>query len=108
MSAEPRQLWLRAKAETDLEEIWLYTFERWSQEPADKYVKDIISTLKLLAKGTKAGRQCLVRNDYFQYSAGSHIVFYRSIKHTLEVVRILHQRMDIELHLLQAQPPGGY
>jgi toxin ParE1/3/4 len=99
MPAESRQLRLRPLAEADLEEIWLYTLKQWSLEQADKYLRDISSTMNGLAAGEKTGRECIARNGYLQYSAGSHIVFYRIVGTTLEVVRVLHQRMDVAQHL---------
>ena len=34
----------------------------------------------------------------FRYPAGSHVVFYRETDDTIDVIRVLHQRMDIERH----------
>lgn len=90
---------LRPLAEADLEEIWLYTFKRWSPEQADKYIYDLVDAIEHLARGDKIGRVCDVRDGYFQYSVGSHIVFYRVTPDALDVTRILHQRMDIDRHL---------
>nr|WP_323123832.1 hypothetical protein [Burkholderia alba] len=30
---------------------------------------------------------------------GSHVVFYRATTATLDVIRVLHQRMDVDRHL---------
>lgn len=99
MPAENRELRLRPLAEADLEEIWLYTFKRWSLEQADNYVGDLVTTMERLARGEKIGRVCSVRDKCFQYAVGSHIVFYRVTEVALDVTRILHQRMDVERHL---------
>jgi toxin ParE1/3/4 len=40
-----------------------------------------------------------VRPDYRKYPVGSHILFYRVTKAAIVVVRILHQRMDVERHI---------
>ena len=99
MSAKTRQVRLTPLTEADLEEIWLYTFENWSAEQADKYVRDLVATMELLAHGDKVGRICEVREGYRQYLAGSHIVFYRETDTSLDVSRVLHQRMDVDQHL---------
>jgi len=99
MSAKRRQIKLRPLAQADLEQIWLYTFERWSLEQADRYVRDLVATMKDLARDTKTGRICNVREGYYQYAVGSHIVFYRVTSDALDITRILHQRMDVERHL---------
>jgi toxin ParE1/3/4 len=99
MSAKNSEVRLRPLAQADLEEIWLYTLKNWSLEQADKYVLDLYTAMNLLACGEKVGRACSVRDGYFQYSVGSHIVFYRVTNAGLDITRILHQRMDLQRHL---------
>ncbi|MFD1558399.1 type II toxin-antitoxin system RelE/ParE family toxin [Paraburkholderia silviterrae] len=99
MAAKGRQVRLTPLAESDLEEIWHYTFSQWSMDQADSYHRDLISTIEALACGTKVGRICTVRDGYWRYAAGSHVIFYREAAQTLDVIRILHQRMDVERHL---------
>ncbi|WP_425286991.1 type II toxin-antitoxin system RelE/ParE family toxin [Nitrosomonas communis] len=41
-----------------------------------------------------------MRESYFKYGVGKHVIFYRRTgKGRIEIVRILHGRMDIEQHL---------
>ncbi|WP_316252022.1 type II toxin-antitoxin system RelE/ParE family toxin [Paraburkholderia sp. 31.1] len=54
---------------------------------------------RALARGLKTGRICSVRAGYWRYTAGSHVIFYQDTDHTLDVIRILHQRMDVDRHL---------
>ena len=37
--------------------------------------------------------------DIASYPAGSHVLFYRNVKAGIDIVRILHSRMDFERHL---------
>jgi toxin ParE1/3/4 len=99
MPVNNRALRLTPLAEADLEDIWRYTFEHWSLEQANQYHRDLVATMQALARGDKSGRVCSVRDGYLQYAAGSHIVFYRETARTLDVIRVLHQRMDIDRHL---------
>lgn len=99
MAVKGRQLRLTPLAEIDLEDIWRYTAEQWSLAQADHYHRDLIGTMEALARGKKAGRACIVRDGYFRYAVGSHVVFYRETDDTIDVIRVLHQRMDIERHL---------
>jgi toxin ParE1/3/4 len=92
-------VWFSPLAENDLEEIWRYTFETWSIEQADRYVTDILSACKAISGNPKLGRRIDVREGYLKYPVGSHFVFYRMRDHTIEVIRILHQRMDVQRHL---------
>jgi toxin ParE1/3/4 len=99
MAARGRQLRLTPLAGSDLEDIWRYTFEHWSFEQANLYHRDLVPTMEALARGDKTGRACTVRDGYFQYAVGSHLVFWRETNATLDVIRILHQRMDVGRHL---------
>ena len=99
MSARVRPYRLSPLAQNDLEDIWLYTFEHWSLEQADRYQKKIIAAIVGLAHGTMTGRPVDVREGYFKYPAEAHVIFYRQSKSSLDVIRILHQRMDAPTHL---------
>ncbi|MDI6029444.1 type II toxin-antitoxin system RelE/ParE family toxin [Corticibacterium sp. UT-5YL-CI-8] len=91
---------LRPKARQDLEEIWLYTAEHWSDVQADTYHGRMTDVMTALATGRLKGRSAEhVRSGYFKYPAGSHFVYFRKADYGIEVIRILHQSMDVEQHL---------
>jgi toxin ParE1/3/4 len=99
MSASRKIYRLSPKAEADLEEIWLYTFNNWSLEQADRYHDSLVEAFENLANGNVSGRSVDVRDGYFKYLVGSHVIFYRFAESGLIVVRVLHQRMDVGRHL---------
>ena len=86
-------------AEIDLEEIWFYTFQRWSLAQADSYHRDLIATLNGLASGTKRGCEVDVRPGYLKCPIGSHMIYFRDRDNQIEVIRVLHQRQDATLNL---------
>lgn len=43
-------------AESDLEQIWLYTLNEWSVDQANRYYGQIVDTIEELASGQKQGR----------------------------------------------------
>ncbi|MCL4133648.1 UNVERIFIED_CONTAM: hypothetical protein GTU68_037247, partial [Idotea baltica] len=91
---------LTPRAASDLEAIWLYTFETWSIDQADTYHMQIIARLERLAAGELQGTDCdYIRSGYFKLMVGSHVAFYREAVYGFEIVRILHQSMDFERHL---------
>ena len=46
------------------------------------------------------GRACDdIRTGYRRYAEGSHTIFYREAGGGIEIVRILHGRMDPDRHL---------
>ena len=100
MPESRKQFRLRPAAQADLENIWLYTAERWSPEQADIYHNRIVEVMAALADGRLKGRSAEhIRAGYFNYPAGSHLVFFKDADYGIDVVRILHQRMDVEQHL---------
>ena len=85
------------KAVSDLEEIWLYTVEKWSMEQADRYYNLIVDEINYICKNSNAGKSMdHVRKGYRASKVKSHLIFYRVLHDTIEVIRILHERMDIE------------
>ena len=86
-------------AEGDLEDIWLYTLRHWSLDQADKYHRDLVSGLVALAAGVKRGRTSDARKGYFTYLTGAHVVYFQDRGDRLDIIRILHSRMDAGEHL---------
>lgn len=86
-------------AEADLEEIWLYTFREWSLEQADTYHRDIIKAIEGLACGRNVWHKTNIRAGYWKYPIGKHVIFFRHPEGFLDVIRILHERMDVKRHL---------
>lgn len=92
------------EAENDLENIWLYTFENWSIVQAYYYFDLIMDEIEYLSKNPKSGKDySTVRKGYFRSRVKSHFIFYRiNLKEEkIEIVRILHQQMDTETHIIE-------
>ena len=92
---------LSVKASDDIENIWLYTFENWTLEQADRYINLIFDEIEYLVDYPNSGKDFShVRKNYRCAKVKSHIIFYRQIDNVdIEVIRVLHQRMDIENRL---------
>lgn len=88
---------LTKKAVEDLSGIWEYTIQAWSETQADKYYYMLLGVCQDLADGTTAARQYPeIHPDLFGVRAGQHLIFFRHFrKDTIEIVRILHSRMDL-------------
>jgi toxin ParE1/3/4 len=85
--------------QADMEVIWDYTVEHWVLEQADYYANDIRDVCLDLASGRRQGRPVDVRPGCLKYLVGSQAIYFRDHCDRLEVVRILHGRMDVNLHL---------
>jgi toxin ParE1/3/4 len=87
---------LQEQAIDDLEEIWLYTFESWSVDQADRYHELIFKEIKFLASRPKYGKdQSHLRKGYRSSQVKAHIIFYKYSNKEIEIIRILHENMDI-------------
>ena len=85
------------KALSDLEQIWLYSAERWGVSQADRYYQLILDEINYICKNIHSGKSMdHVRKGYRATKVKSHLIFYRVVKNTVEVVRILHEGMDVE------------
>jgi toxin ParE1/3/4 len=91
---------LTPRAQRDLAEIWDYTTERWGLDQAETYTRQLWVDIKTVASNPSMGRPCPdIRSGYHKYPSGSHILFYRLVPNGIDVVRILHERMDHERQL---------
>lgn len=85
------------KAVSDLETIWRYTAGKWSVEQADRYYNLIFDEISYICRNSSTGKPMdHVRKGYRASKVKSHFIFYRLSNNTIEVIRILHERMDIE------------
>jgi toxin ParE1/3/4 len=99
MPGRPDGYRLYPRARADLEEIWFYTFETWSADQADDYISEFVRAFEGLALGHIKGKPVDIRGGYFKYMVGSHLIFYKASDKSIDIVRILHQRMDVETRL---------
>ena len=85
----------------DIENIWLYTLENWSVEQADRYYNLIFEEIEFICKNFNAGKSIeYIRKGYRYSKVKSHLIFYKeSNSNEIEIIRVLHQNMDIENRL---------
>ena len=90
------------QANHDLENIWLYTFENWSVEQADRYLGVIMDEIEYISTNPDTGIDfSSIRKGYYRSKVKSHFIFYKINRKNkvLEIIRILHQSMDIDNRL---------
>ncbi len=92
-------------AQADLSDIWDYSYSQWGTGLADAYVLAIHEACEglatAMANSRPAGQSAdHIRTGYRKQIVGSHLVFFRySVTGSVDVVRILNQRMDVAAHL---------
>jgi toxin ParE1/3/4 len=89
------------KAIEDLNKIWIYTAENWSLEQADRYYNLILDEIEFIAENFEMAKDFdAIRKSYRYSKVKSHLVFFKKSKlNEIEVIRVLHERMDIDSRL---------
>lgn len=91
---------LTPAAKSDLLEIWNYTAEIWGEKQAEKYLLDIEVKLERLAANPQLGRQRPeIKSGYYSFPVKKHILFYLQSGNFIDIIGILHGRMDIDKKL---------
>jgi len=90
------------EAKSDIEKIWLCTLENWSFEQAERYFDLMMDEIEYISENPNSGENFSnLRKGYLRTRMKSHFIFYKiNLKQNeVEIIRILHQRMDIENRL---------
>ncbi|MEM7307094.1 MAG: type II toxin-antitoxin system RelE/ParE family toxin [Planctomycetota bacterium] len=94
-----RKVLIRPRADADLEGIWLYTLETWSEEQASRCLRQLDEAIQLLATDPRRGKDRReIAPGYFSIHVGRHVVFYTFTDEMAGVERMLHDQMDIPRH----------
>jgi len=90
--------YLTNKAVDDLTEIWNYTFDEWSEKQADKYYGLLLNSCQEIAENPNFGKKYdNVSDKLLGFKSNKHILFYKIISNIeIEIIRILHNRMDLK------------
>lgn len=89
---------LSVEAETDLQNIYIYTLETWGRKQLIVYNDLIKTALDAIAENP----QLIGYRERFDlaegcclYHVGHHFIAYRQKGVRVEIIRILHERMNI-------------
>jgi len=88
------------EAKKDIKNIWLYTFEAWSEKQADKYTTELGLSIDSLADNPESGFTINhVREGYRLYRFRHHFIVYSLSVNEIIITRILNKNMYIDKHL---------
>ena len=92
---------LTKAANADLKGIGRYTQATWGRDQRTRYLTLLDAGFRALADNPLMGKDCDdIRPGYRKYQIEKHIAFYRqSGSGQIEIVRVLHERMDLEANL---------
>ena len=84
------------RAAQDLKSIGRYTLERWGKEQRNTYLRDLDRRFSWLAERPDCGKpRPDIKDGYYSYPQGSHVIFYLIRDGGIDIIGIPHQRMDI-------------
>jgi len=94
---------LTNKAVADLNEIWEYTLENWSENQADRYYDMLLGICQDIADNPELGKNYDgIKSDLFGLKTNQHVIFYRKSEvNPIEITRILHERMDLKKRITE-------
>ena len=91
---------LSKRAAADLRRISQYTVDRFGVEQAELYVGSLIKSFKSLASHPHIGTDCSrQRRGARRIEQGSHVIYYRTSKREILILRILGADQDPHRHL---------
>lgn len=89
------------RADEDLKEIYRYTRRTWSKGQAERYIRGLEQRFRDLADHPFSGtvREDLQPEGLRSLVHGSHVIFYQPQSYGVLIIRILHGRQDVRMHL---------
>lgn len=86
---------LTPEAEKDLEDIWLYSYETWSEHQANRYIEILEDTFVRLSYMPEQARELLDFNPPVRiFPSAKHIIIYRIAGRAIVIIRVLGARQD--------------
>jgi toxin ParE1/3/4 len=90
---------LSESAQQDIISIRNYTMETWGKAQTGKYLNLLEQRLEWLANEPALGKKRNeVKEGYISFPEGRHIIFYRIAENGIEVMGVIHQSEDIDIH----------
>jgi toxin ParE1/3/4 len=84
------------RAAQDLRSIARYTLQTWGREQRDTYLRAMDRRFASLAEHPTLGRpRPDIKEGYYSYAQGAHVIFYLVREGGIDIIGIPHQRMDV-------------
>lgn len=97
----PRLLYACAAA-ADLADIYAYTLRTWGPRQADAYLARLRAGCESTVAGVPTATRLVHREDEtFKLRCERHLIIFQRQPETVLIVRVLHERMDIDARLAE-------
>lgn len=90
---------LSPQAENSLTQISAYSLRQFGQQQKTKYLKMLREPMRSAAANPMRGRERHdIKQGYYSVQAESHHIYYRIRAAHIEIIDVLHQSMEPNLH----------
>ena len=87
-------------AETDLISIWEYSYKNWGEDKAVEYLLQLETGMQEIISNPNIGQSReYIRKGYRSIQIAHHVIYYRVDTKTIDIIRVLHERMLPSKHL---------
>jgi len=96
-----RKLHLSPAAAEDLENILQYTLDTWGEKQFNVYLNSFqqaFDSILLDPESVLSKKRDELFADCRSINSGHHIVFFRLKNRNIEIIRVLHEKMDFLRH----------
>lgn len=91
---------LSPQAQNSLKQISRYTSENFGERQKRKYLKLLRDKMRSAAKSPDKGqKRSEIKEGYYSIRAGKHHIYYRIKETHIDIIDVLHQSMEPELHI---------
>jgi len=91
-----RTITYRAAAQADLSAIGTYSDRHWGRARTRAYLRELHKTIRDLARNPLLGPEAGLRPPGVRKKrAGRHVILYLASDREIQIVRVLHERMNI-------------
>jgi len=93
------QYLVTSPVEEDMVEIWRYTLRKWGEEQADLYIDTLLLRFIWLTENASLWKpRPELSPDLYSYVHKRHVIFFCATSEVMEILRVLHEKMDFPRH----------
>lgn len=96
------------RAADDIRSIGQYTQINWGRKQRNRYLRVLDKRFAWLAENPGMGKHRTdIKDGYYSYPEGSHVVFYLVREDGIDILGIPHQHMDVLNYFLRSDKQQG-
>lgn len=93
---------LSPNAKKSLRDIKTYSLEHFGDKQTQIYLDKIRERVRFVAEKPNRGKnRDEIKEGYFSIAAGSHMIYYKIQSSHIDIIDVLHQKMEPLLHLYE-------